>query len=72
MSWLGNLATGNVLRNIFSIVDTPNKVIEVKSDKYSNHVIIHREECIVFYGPNGKDKKYELVILRAYSEQAFR
>lgn len=72
MSWLGNLTTGNVLRNIFSVVDSPNKVIEVKSDKYRNHVIIHREECIVFYGPNGKDKKYELVILRAYSEQAFR
>lgn len=71
MSWLGNLATGNVLRTIFSFTDPPNKVIEIKSDKYSNRVIILREECLVFYGLNKNENKYELVILRA-NDQVFR
>lgn len=68
MSWLGNLTN----RLLGSLVDAPNKVIEVSSDKYSDRVCICREDCIVFYGPPNKDKKYEIVILRAYCEQAYR
>lgn len=71
-SWLGNLTTGNVLRNIFNVNVPPNKVLEVRSDKYSNRDVICREDSIVFYGPVSNEKKFEIVIHRAYHEQAYR
>ncbi|XP_046659863.1 85/88 kDa calcium-independent phospholipase A2 isoform X3 [Homalodisca vitripennis] len=72
MSWLGNLATGNaIFRNIFAGINPPNKVLEVKTDKYSHRDIICREDSIVFYGPTSNDKAFEVVVLRAYCEQAY-
>lgn len=72
-SWLDNLTTaGNVLQKIFSNTSPPNKVLEVKTDKYSNRTVICREDNIVFYGPTNNDIKYEIVILRAYCDLAYR
>ncbi|XP_054288851.1 85/88 kDa calcium-independent phospholipase A2-like isoform X2 [Macrosteles quadrilineatus] len=71
-SWLENLTTaGNVLQKMFSNTSPPNKVLEVKSDKYSNRTVICREDNIVFYGPTNNDNKYEIVILRAYCDLAY-
>lgn len=71
-SWLGNLTTGNVLRNIFSVNNPPNKVLEIRSDRYSNRNVICREDSIVFYGPVSNESKFEIVIHRAYCDQAYR
>lgn len=68
MAWLAS----NVLRNIFSSINPPNKVLEVRHDKYSNRNVICREESIVFYGPDEVEKKCEIVIHRTDSEHVYR
>lgn len=73
MSWLDGLTAGNVLRNIFNHLATnPNKVIEVKQEKYVDRSIISREDSLVLFGPSSGDNKYEILLHRPYCDQAFR
>lgn len=80
-SWLGalGLASGFVLRNLLSQQSNPNKVLDVKSDQYSDRFVQCREEALVLYGPGKEQKstkeKYEIVLQRPCTEtlhQAFR
>ena len=53
----------------------PNKVIEIKSEKYSDRSIISREDCIVLYASSEAEPRFEIVMHRPCSEslsQAFR
>lgn len=70
MSWL--VTSGNVLRNIFSTGVNPNKVFEVKQSKYSDRNILSREDSIVLYGPGQSENKFEIVVHKAFCEQAYR
>jgi hypothetical protein len=58
MAWLGSLLMKSFLGN----ESNPNKVVEVKSDKYSDRPIISREDSMVLYG--GADQKFEIVMNR--------
>uniref|UniRef100_A0A1B6DBA0 phospholipase A2 n=1 Tax=Clastoptera arizonana TaxID=38151 RepID=A0A1B6DBA0_9HEMI len=68
MSWL---TAGNVLRNIFNVTPNPNKVIEVKQDKYADRSIICREDSLVLFEPSSSETKYEILLYRPYCDQAF-
>ena len=73
--WLDMLApaAGGILRNILNADSNPNKVLEVRQDRYSHRVIRCREDAIVLYGPT--DNKYEIVMNRPTTEsmnKAFR
>lgn len=70
MSWL--VTSGNVLRNIFSGGVNPSKVFEVKQSKYSDRHIVSREDSIVLYKPAPPENKYEIVVHKAFCEQAYR
>lgn len=64
---------GGLLRTILNSDPNPNKVLEVKQDRYSRWVIRCREDAIVLYGPT--DSKYEIVMNRPTTEsmnKAFR
>lgn len=80
-SWLGalGLTSGFVLRNLLSQQSNPNKVLDVKSDQYSDRFVQCREDALVLYGPGKEQKsakeKYEIVLQRPCTEtlhQAFR
>jgi calcium-independent phospholipase A2 len=80
-SWLGalGLTSGFVLRNLLSQQSNPNKVLDVKSDQYSERCVQCREDALVLYGPSREHKstkeKYEIVLHRPCTEtlhQAFR
>jgi calcium-independent phospholipase A2 len=80
-SWLGalGLTSGFVLRNLLSQQSNPNKVLDVKSDQYSERFVQCREDALVLYGPSREQKstkeKYEIVLQRPCTEtlhQAFR
>ncbi|PNF40047.1 85/88 kDa calcium-independent phospholipase A2 [Cryptotermes secundus] len=79
-SWLGalGLTSGFVLRNLLSQQSNPNKVLDVKSDQYSDRFVQCREDALVLYGPGKEQKstkeKYEIVLQRPCTEtlhQAF-
>lgn len=76
MAWLGAIASGLVLRNILGTDTPPNKVLEVKPEQYGNRTIYCREDGIVLYGSDDKQKeKYEIVLHRPCTEtlhQAYR
>ncbi|XP_034245059.1 85/88 kDa calcium-independent phospholipase A2-like [Thrips palmi] len=55
--------TGGLIRNILSPESIPNKVLEVKLDRYTKRVVQRREENLVLYGP--AEKKYEVVLAPA-------
>jgi calcium-independent phospholipase A2 len=80
-SWLGSLglASGFVLRNLLTQQSNPNKVLDAKSDQYSDRFVQCREDALVLYGPGKEQKstkgKYEIVLQRPCTEtlhQAFR
>jgi calcium-independent phospholipase A2 len=80
-SWLGalGLTSGFVLRSLLSQQSNPNKVLDVKSDQYSDRFVQCREDALVLYGPsrekNSPKEKYEIVLQRPCTEtlhQAFR
>ncbi|KAK3916057.1 85/88 kDa calcium-independent phospholipase A2 [Frankliniella fusca] len=66
--WLDMLApaAGGLFRNIMNTDSNPNKVLEVKQDRYSHRPIRCREDAIVLYGPT--DNKYEIVMNRPTTE----
>jgi calcium-independent phospholipase A2 len=75
MSWLDALGAATAtFRNILGEASNPNKVLDVKSEQYSNRHIHCREEALVLYGsPN--QGKYEIVLHRPCDEtlhHAFR
>lgn len=72
MSWLENITSGNVLRNIFGSGVNPSKVFEVKQSKYSDRNIVCREDSIVLYEPAPPENKFEIVAHKAFCEQAYR
>lgn len=55
--------TGGLIRNILSPESIPNKVMEVKLDRYSKRVVQRREENLILYGP--PEKKFEVVLAPA-------
>lgn len=57
---------GGILRNIFNPESNPNKVLEVKQDRYSHRQIRCREDAIVLYELT--DNKYEIVMNRPTTE----
>jgi calcium-independent phospholipase A2 len=80
-SWLGalGLTSGFVFRNLLTQQANPNKVLDAKSDQYSDRFVQCREDALVVYGPGKEQKstkeKYEIVLQRPCSEtlhQAFR
>lgn len=68
MSWF---EVASVFRNMLSSVSNPHKVVEVKQDKYSDCVVNCREEEMILYQMPA-DVKYEIVLLRPHSDQAYR
>ncbi|KAJ1521550.1 hypothetical protein ONE63_003207 [Megalurothrips usitatus] len=63
--WLDGLeklapGTGGLIRNILSPESIPNKVLEVKYDRYSKREALSKSDTLVLYGP--PDKKYEVVL----------
>lgn len=53
----------------------PNRVVEVKSEKYSDRLIISREDSIVLYACSEIEPRFEIIMHRPCSEslsQAFR
>lgn len=64
MAWLGNL----IKRGLQMGDSNPNKVLEVKSEKYSDRLIICREDCIVLYSASESEPRYEIVMQRPCSE----
>ncbi|XP_046618387.1 85/88 kDa calcium-independent phospholipase A2 isoform X1 [Neodiprion virginianus] len=69
MAWLGAIASGLVLRNILGSETPPNKVLEVKPEQYGNRTIYCREDGIVLYGPDNRNKeKFEIVLHRPCTE----
>ncbi|XP_046827551.1 85/88 kDa calcium-independent phospholipase A2 [Vespa crabro] len=69
MTWLGTIAN-NVLRNIVFTAPPPNMVLTVKTDQYSNRLILCREDGIVLYRPGNKgiENKYEIILHRPCTE----
>ncbi|XP_046143322.1 85/88 kDa calcium-independent phospholipase A2 [Osmia bicornis bicornis] len=68
MAWLGTIAS-NVFRNIMSSDVSPNLVLEVKPENYSNRHILCREDGIVLYAPGERHlEKYEIVLHRPCTE----
>ncbi|XP_066992758.1 85/88 kDa calcium-independent phospholipase A2 [Anabrus simplex] len=66
-SWLGTLNfTAGLVRNLLSQEANPNKVLNVRSENYSNRVIHSREDGIVLYGP--MEDIYEIVLHRPCTE----
>lgn len=64
--WLDGLeklapGTGGLIRNILSPESIPNKVLEVKLDRYSKRVVLHKEDSLILYGP--AEKKYEILLV---------
>ncbi|XP_069701156.1 85/88 kDa calcium-independent phospholipase A2 isoform X2 [Periplaneta americana] len=77
MSWLGalGLTSGFVLRNLLSQESNPNKVLEVKSEQYSDRFIHCREDALVLYGPRkekSSKEKYEIVLQRPCTETLYQ
>uniref|UniRef100_A0A0A9YX16 phospholipase A2 n=1 Tax=Lygus hesperus TaxID=30085 RepID=A0A0A9YX16_LYGHE len=66
MAWLTNTMS-NILKRTFNVEALPNQVIEVKTDKYDDRPIIHREEGIFLYAGVG-DLKYEIVMHKPFSQ----
>lgn len=62
MAWLSNM-----LKRTFNVEALPNQVVEVKTDKYDERPIIHREEGIFLYAGSG-DLKFEIVMHRPFSQ----
>ncbi|KAF6214614.1 hypothetical protein GE061_009357 [Apolygus lucorum] len=62
MAWLSN-----ILKRTFNVEALPNQVVEVKTDKYDDRTIIHREEGIFLYAGSG-DLKYEIVMHKPCSQ----
>ncbi|CAH2245451.1 jg8709 [Pararge aegeria aegeria] len=63
------------LRGLLSIADPPNKVLEVRSDNYISRPIHYREDSMLLYAPiipsdgkNSKDKFYEIVLHKPFTE----
>ncbi|XP_035721623.1 85/88 kDa calcium-independent phospholipase A2-like [Vespa mandarinia] len=69
MTWFGTIAN-NVLRNIVFTAPPPNMVLTVKTDQYSNRLILCREDGIVLYRPGDKgiENKYEIILHRPCTE----
>ncbi|KOC68741.1 85 kDa calcium-independent phospholipase A2 [Habropoda laboriosa] len=69
MAWLGTIAS-NVLRSTgYKDWLTPNEILEVKPENYSNRHIESREDAIVLYGPGKKSEEtYEIVLHRPCTE----
>lgn len=71
MAWLGNL----IMRGLQMGDSNPTKVIDVKSEKYSDRQIISREDCIVLYANSENEPRFEIVMHKPCSEsvsQAYR
>ncbi|XP_014284806.1 85/88 kDa calcium-independent phospholipase A2 [Halyomorpha halys] len=70
MAWIGNL-----IRRGLQIGDAnPTRVVEVKSEKYSDRSIISREDSIVLYNCSDNEPRFEIIMHRPCSEslsQAF-
>lgn len=63
----------SVFRNILGVDSPPTKIVEVKTDSYSNRDVLCREEGIVVYCPDtSKSKKqdqcYEIVLHKPFTE----
>lgn len=57
---------GGILRQLLNTDSNPNKVLEVRQDRYSHRVVRCREDAIVLFGPT--DNKYEIVMNRPTTE----
>ncbi|XP_075228914.1 calcium-independent phospholipase A2 VIA isoform X2 [Lycorma delicatula] len=67
MAWY---EVASVIRNMLSSVSNPSKVVEVRQDKYTDCVVNCREEEMILY-QMPTDVKYEIVLLRPHSDQAY-
>lgn len=76
MAWLGAIASDFVRRGILGSEIPPNRVLDVKPEQYSNRTIVCREDGIVLYGPDHRQReKFEIVLHRPCTEtlhQAYR
>ncbi|XP_039300764.1 uncharacterized protein LOC120356045 [Nilaparvata lugens] len=73
MSWF---EVSSVFRNIQSSflnsITNNNKVIEEKQLKYTDCAVICREEDLILYqNQTSSDIKYDIVLLRPHSDQAY-
>ncbi|XP_063980482.1 85/88 kDa calcium-independent phospholipase A2 [Diachasmimorpha longicaudata] len=69
MTWLGDIANNMLAKMMFG--DTPpNRVLEVRADKYGSRHIECREDGLVLYSPEGDDKtdNYEIILHRPCNE----
>lgn len=58
MAWLGNF-----IKKSFQMGDAnPSKVLDVKSEKYSDRLVICREDSICLYSPADNEPRYEIVM----------
>ncbi|XP_072947664.1 85/88 kDa calcium-independent phospholipase A2 isoform X1 [Epargyreus clarus] len=62
-------------RGLLGTEESPSKVLEVRSDNYISRPIRYREDSILLYGPkipsdgkNNKDKYYEIVLQKPFTE----
>lgn len=69
MSWLNSL-TSNVIKSFLS-TENPDKVLDVKAERYSSQVIHCREDSLVLYKPGKNNDKYELVLHRPCNETLY-
>lgn len=73
--WLNGLekyapGPGGLIRNILSPESIPNKVLEVKKDRFKNRTIKGQEDSIVLYGAS--ENKCEVALVEESSSKAFR
>ncbi|XP_050351529.1 85/88 kDa calcium-independent phospholipase A2 [Nymphalis io] len=62
------------IRGIFNIEESPNKVLEVRSDNYISRPIQYRADSMLLYGPsppsernNPRDKYYEIILHKPFT-----
>ncbi|KAJ8713641.1 hypothetical protein PYW07_014011 [Mythimna separata] len=65
----------SIFRGLLGTEEAPTKVIEVRSDNYISRPIHYREDSMLLYGPknppdgkNSKDKYYEIVLHKPFTE----
>lgn len=55
----------NFLKNIFKPDLNPNKVVEVRPEKYSERTVVTRHECMIMYGV--QEELYDIVLHRPWN-----
>ncbi|KAI5720122.1 hypothetical protein M8J77_002180 [Diaphorina citri] len=53
------------LMNMFKPDSNPNKVVEVRPEKYSDRTVVSRHDCMILYGV--QEEEYEIVLHRPWN-----